>query len=1156
MGTSGTNYYPTQIAYDHDGRKNRVVSSSGTIYRTVYDGQGRVVSEWVGTNDTPASGYWSPTNNTAPSNMVDVRDHEYDGGGAGDGNQTKVTAHPGLGAADRMTQTWYDWRDRAVAVKQGVSTTETDGAHRPITYATYDNLGEPTEVQRYNGDGVTITVTGGVPVAPSASLLRAQTVTSYDELGQPYQAQQYDVNPSTGAVSGTALTTNTYYDTRGNVVAVSAPGGQWTKTQYDGAGRPTYGYTTDGAGGTGYTAATGVSSDDVLTQTQTVYDGDSNPIETITRDRFDTATGTGALGTPTTGVAARVSYAATYFDAADRKTAAVNVGTNGGTAWTRPATAPAASSTVLTTTYGYNLAGWVQDVTDPLGHVTRTVYDALDRPTKVTQNYTGAAETTTSDVATEYTYDGAGHTLTVKADEPGGASQTTQFVYGVTTAGGSGVNSNDLLATTQYPDPSTGAPSSTAKDTQTVNAVGQALTRTDRNGTVHTYTYDVLGRPTADAVTTLGTGVDGGVRRIETAYDGQGNPYLVTSYNAASGGSVVNQVQRAYDGLAQLTTEYQATTGTVNTSTSPKVQYVYVDLAGGANNSRPTGMTYPSGYALSYTYGTGLDTTVSRPTAIADTGNTLEAYTYLGAGTVVQRAHSQPGVNLTYISQTGGTGDGGDKYVGLDRFGRVVDQNWYAPATSSSVEDVQYGYDAAGNVLWRNDPVNTAFGEVYTYDGLDQLVTFQRGTLNGTKTGLTGAASASQSWTPDAVGNFTSVTTNGTAQSRTANQQNQYTAVGGATTPVYDAAGEMTTDETGKQYVYDAWGRIVSVKDSGGTTLETLTYDGLGRQVTTTAGGTTTTFYYSDKGQVVEELQGGAVQARNVWSPVYVNALIVRDQSSLHTGTLDQRLYAVQDANWNVTALVSVSGTVVERYSYMPFGAATVMNASWSTISGSAYGAVYLFQGMRQDTASRMFETSNRWYSPTLEKWTRNDPIGFNAGEVNLYDFEENRPVSSADPSGLIVIVFPVIGVVGGGVVVLVGVGTVVIFGGAAAVGGYEVGTQINKHTGLGDWIGETIGDIIYPPDPTPLPRPRPRPRPDPDPRPREGCPRPPVDKGNTCTCSVFNNETGQVESYHAIPGVSDDECESHKQTLKKQYPEPKYTVACSNKPNSPKESR
>jgi hypothetical protein len=87
-------------------------------------------------------------------------------------------------------------------------------------------------------------------------------------------------------------------------------------------------------------------------------------------------------------------------------------------------------------------------------------------------------------------------------------------------------------------------------------------------------------------VTTLGTGVDGSVRRIDTAYDGQGHAYLVTSYDSASGGTIVNQVQRAFNGLGQLTTEYQSHAGAVNTSTTPKVQYSYAQMPGGADQSR------------------------------------------------------------------------------------------------------------------------------------------------------------------------------------------------------------------------------------------------------------------------------------------------------------------------------------------------------------------------------------------------------------------------------------------------------------------------------------------------------------------------------------------------------------------------------------------
>src|SRR5258708_5040575 len=156
---------------------------------------------------------------------------------------------------------------------------------------------------------------------------------------------------------------------------------------------------------------------------------------------------------------------------------------------------------------------------------------------------------------------------------------------------------------------------------------------------------------TADAVTTLGAGVDGSVRRIETAYDTQGNAYLLTSYDAASGGNVVNQVQRAFNGLGQLITEYQSYSGAVNTSTTPKVQYTYSEMSGGANHSRLTGIVYPNGRTVSYNYSSGLPDSISRLSSISDSGTTLEGYSYLGLGTVVIRSHPQPGVHLTYVKQ-------------------------------------------------------------------------------------------------------------------------------------------------------------------------------------------------------------------------------------------------------------------------------------------------------------------------------------------------------------------------------------------------------------------------------------------------------------------------------------------------------------------------
>ena len=92
----------------------------------------------------------------------------------------------------------------------------------------------------------------------------------------------------------------------------------------------------------------------------------------------------------------------------------------------------------------------------------------------------------------------------------------------------------------------------------------------------------------------------------------------------------------------------------------------------------------------------------------------LESYKYLGLDTVVERDHPQNNVNLTYISQTGSTGDAGDQYTGLDRFGRVVDQNWYNTNTATSTDDFQYSYDRDGNVLYRQNVVDAVFSELYS----------------------------------------------------------------------------------------------------------------------------------------------------------------------------------------------------------------------------------------------------------------------------------------------------------------------------------------------------------------------------------------------------------------------------------------------------------
>ena len=1009
LGTEGVNYYATRYAYDDRGRLNRTVSPTGTITRTVYDGLGRVVSTWVGTNDTSASGFWSPTNNTPPANMVETTASVYDNGGVGDSNLTQTTQFPGGGADPRVTQYFYDWRDRLVAEKDGVQSTEDTTTHRPIIYTTYDNLNEATSRSQYDGDGITITTTNGVPDKPQSNRLRAYSTAQYDDQGRVYQTNTYDVNQTTGAISTNSLTTNTFYDHRGNVIEESNPGGLVTKTQYDGVGRATVVYTTDGGSGTSWNAANTVSFDHVLEQVETAYDKDSNVIETTDRQRFHDDTGTGPLGTPTGGNSARVYFTTSYYDAADRLTTSVDVGTNGGTAYARPDTPPARSDTTFVTSYEYNAAGWVQDVKDPRVNEqgipldTRTLYDALGRTTTTIQDYTNGVPTTNPNTngTTQYTYDGDNHVLTMTAVQPTGTpSQTTQYIYGVTSDGGSAVNSNDLLATVEYPDPATGQPSTDPHQQVTYqhNALGQVVTMTDRNGTTHSYSYDVLGRQTSDTVTQLGAGVDGSIQRIDTAYDTGGRPYLYTSYADTAGTTIANQVQQSYDGLSQLTGEYQSHSGAVVPGTTPQVQYQYNEMSDGKNNSRLESMTYPNGRVVDYNYSAGLDNSISRLSSLSDSSGVLEAYTYLGLSTVVQRAHPQTSVNLTYISPTGSTGDAGDKYTGLDRFGRVADQLWLNTNRNIVTDEFQYTYDRDGNVLTRTNVVDAAFSEQYSYDGFNQLTSFSRN--NG----------HNQSWNLDALGNWTSVTTDGSTETRTANAQNQYTSLSDqAAMPLYDNNGNLTTDPSpnnGNNYVYDAWNRLVAVQHAGNT-LTSYTYDALNRRITENPSGTPRDLYYNDQWQVIEERVNGQAQIQYVWDPLASDTLVERDRDPNGSGTLSERLYAQQDVNGDVTALIDPTkltnpwGGVVERFVYDAYGQVTVLAPDWSGPISDAYGWVYLYQGGRYDTTSGLYDFRNRDYSPTLGCWLQQDPIGYAGGTADLYQMEQNNPVNQTDRTGL-----------------------------------------------------------------------------------------------------------------------------------------------------------
>jgi RHS repeat-associated protein len=173
----------------------------------------------------------------------------------------------------------------------------------------------------------------------------------------------------------------------------------------------------------------------------------------------------------------------------------------------------------------------------------------------------------------------------------------------------------------------------------------------------------------------------------------------------------------------------------------------------------------------------------------------------------------------------------------------------------------------------------------------------------------------------------------------------------------------------------------------------------------------TNALYYSTQDQVLETRANGTVTSQSVWGLDYVNDLVAYDTNAasgslgISGSGLGQRLYAQHDANYDVTSLTDTTGTVVERYMYDPYGNVTVLNPDGTvrgdgTLASSHFGVPNLFQGMRYDSVTGLYQTPNRDLSPATGTWMEQDPAGYVDGS-DLFQFVGSNPLSYVDPSGL-----------------------------------------------------------------------------------------------------------------------------------------------------------
>ena len=337
-----------------------------------------------------------------------------------------------------------------------------------------------------------------------------------------------------------------------------------------------------------------------------------------------------------------------------------------------------------------------------------------------------------------------------------------------------------------------------------------------------------------------------------------------------------------------------------------------------------------------------------------------------------------------------------DKVQGLDSTNFTYDAlDRVTLCTQTGANDVSfatshYDYDLNNNIQDTYRDEQAGKGERFGYDYANQLTSAVYNADNVQTPNPTNY-DRSVSYTCDAL-NRTSMNDNGAVTNYTPNGLNQLTAVTGMAS-TYDQNFNQKKIN-GWVYTYDAARRVGDATNSTTGHSIQFSYDGLNRCVKRVTDGVTTLITYDGWKPIAEWDTAGTRTAWNMYGPGPDQILMryrASDASYLHYHA---------DQFGSVKFLLNSANTGIEKYTYDAFGAPKITDWAGNVRTDSAYGNRFMFTGREYLSTIGIYDYRNRMYSPLLGRFLQTDPLGFDAGDNNLYRYCGNNPVNLSDPDG------------------------------------------------------------------------------------------------------------------------------------------------------------